>query len=61
MRFPATNKFKQKTFGENAKLLEDLASRPDVNKIIKAYFAGLGIFLITIFLIIATVRLALAI
>lgn len=61
MRFPATNKFKQRTFGENAKLLEELAARPDINKVIKAYFVGLGIFLITIFSIIATVRLALAI
>jgi len=61
MKFPATNKIRQRSFGENAKLLEELAARPDLDRIIKMYFVGLGILIITIFSIIVTVRLALAI
>ncbi|MDF1498533.1 MAG: hypothetical protein P1P85_04245 [Patescibacteria group bacterium] len=59
MKFPATNKIHQEKFGDNAKLLEELCDRKDFKKIIKSYFILLGVFLITLFSTIITVRLAL--
>ena len=64
MKFPATNKIhKEKPvdeqFGENAKALEEMLSKINWFYLNKIYFAGLGVFLVSIFLIIVVIRLAL--
>lgn len=66
MRFPQTNKIHQEQpiderFGENAKALEEILSKINWRFLLKVYFAGLGVFLLTLFLIIVIVRLALII
>lgn len=62
MRFPETNKIHQnfeESFGMNAQLLEEAMKRAHWRYIIGVYFAGLGIFLVTMFLLIVVVRIAL--
>lgn len=61
MKFPSTNKLHKKfseQFGENAKLLEERIASLNWKVWAKAYAIGLSVFLATLFLIIATVRLA---
>lgn len=60
--FPRTNKIPQNiedVVGDNAALLEELASRIQWRRFFYYYVAFLSVFLATLFLIIVTVRFAL--
>lgn len=64
MKFPPTNKMHKKfneRFGENAKLLEEHLTKLNWKIWARAYAIFFGIFLVSLFLIIAVVQLALKI
>ena len=64
MDFPRTNKIHQdlnEQFGDNAKLLEDVAKKIDWHFFTKLYFAGLGVLLVSIFALIVVIKAALVI
>jgi len=61
MNFPRGNKLSRglpEKVESSAKLLEDHLAKLNYRLFIKVYFAGLGIFLITLFSIIVVARLA---
>ena len=61
MEFPKTNKLRQSleaAVGENAALLQELLESIQWRRFLNYYVAFLGIFLISLFLIIVTVRFA---
>lgn len=61
MKFPHTNKLEDglpEAIQSSAELLDEHLKKVDYKLFAKAYFIGLGIFLITLFSIIATVRIA---
>lgn len=61
MNFPPTNKLNEglpETVESSAEILQEHLKKVDYRFLIKTYFLGLGIFLITLFTIIATFRLA---
>ena len=61
MKFPPTNKYDQNLedkFGENAKLLEEFLNRIQWKVIAYHYWVFFGQFLLSIFLLIVIVRLA---
>lgn len=60
MDFPETNHIKQsqEKFGNNAKLLEEQAKQINWDLLTKTFFKFYSLFLISLFLLIVTVRLA---
>ena len=61
MNFPPTNKLNEgipEAVESSAELLQEHLKKIDYKFLVRTYFLGLGIFLITLFSIIATVRLA---
>jgi len=61
MNFPPTNKLNEglpEAVESSAELLQEHLKKVDYRLFTKAYFYGLGVLLITLFSIIATVRLA---
>ncbi len=64
MDFPNTNKISKAIgdkFGENAKVLEEYLKSIDVPYFIKAYWIAYVMFLLSLFLLIVTVRGAMVI
>ena len=61
MNFPPTNKLNEglpQQVESSAELLQEHLKKVDYKFLAKVYFYGLGIFLITLFSIIVTIRLA---
>ena len=61
MNFPHTNKLNEglpEQVESSAELLQEHLKKVDYKYLARIYFYGLGIFLITLFSIIATIRLA---
>jgi len=60
MEFPETNHIKQtqESFGNNAKLLEEQAKLINWNLLVKTFFRFYAMFLVALFALIVTVRLA---
>lgn len=63
MNFPHTNKLNEglpNPVESSAELLESIAKKTDFKYLAKVYFSILGVFLITLFSVITTIRLAIS-